>query len=381
MTARFEESELIIDDELVAAGGTADILRCTWPGGTGLYKRYKTDFLSKIDEVALTRLVRWRLGLAQDTRRKLDRSCAWPIASVVRDGRTVGVLMPRTPAGLATSSPGAGDHRCRTLSDLRRLQPDLPADQIRPAIAETLTAFGLTVQVVLWLHEQGVVVNDVQPLNVLINLDIPQVYLVDCDAMVGPWGQVGPPAAPVYFNEIIKDPPGPAVDLAKVAWCMFFTLLDDFSLRQLGPEVQEQIERYSPHTTVDLLVRTASGREDVSRLREPWSERASQWISCGANEVLITDDGWHPVSAKLPLPPPRRSAELPPTVPWRGRQEGTTRTAAPPTVPLQVGRARPPDIRPGQRPARRWPNRRLAIGALVLVGVILAMVAGVNFMP
>lgn len=366
---RVEESRLQTTPVPLAAGGTAEILQCTVAGRPMLYKRYKRDYLPKVEIGALDKLVQWRDGLARGTRQQLDERCAWPTATVHRHGLTVGFLMPATPPGFAV-----GTQPARTVSKLRRSDPDLPPTEVLPATVEALAAFGLHTQTMLWLHDLGVVVNDVQPLNVLVSADGVRVYLVDCDAMLGPWGQVGPPAAPVYFNELIRDPPSPEVDLAKLAWCMFFILLDDFSLRRLGRDVQQQALRYLPKGTVDLLVRTAACDTDVTRLRHLWAEQASSWISCARGGVLILDDGWHQVVAERPGIPVPAQRVLAPTMPLHDNELATVPARAAVTVRTPVRPSDPTESSLGGSRSASG-GRVWAVGVAVLVIAVAAVVS------
>ncbi|WBB93381.1 hypothetical protein [Verrucosispora sp. WMMC514] len=363
---RIDESRLRIFPPPIAAGGTAEILPCELDGRAMLYKRYRTQYLASLNTAALDRLVEWRSMLTDDDRRQLDEWCAWPIAVVYRSSAASGLLMPRTPPGLTT-----GGQPARTLSDLRRLDPDLPHSELQAATVEALTAFGHIAKVMLWLHRYDVVVNDVQPLNVLVSPDHHRIYLVDCDAMIGMWGRVGPPAAPVYFNELISDPPGPASDLAKLAWCIFFVLLDDFALRGLGPDVQRNATQYLQKSTVELLVRSATRRDDVARLQPLWQERASAWITAGESGMLILDTGWFHVTAEQPaLRVPRQAADrvMAPTVPL-GRQSPSPVTA---TVPAPELVWSDPAESPAGGPRRR---RRMLVPVLVAVGVVAVLAA------
>ncbi|HTU80253.1 MAG TPA: hypothetical protein VMF09_16000 [Solirubrobacteraceae bacterium] len=136
-------------------------------------------------------MVAWGRGLAAEERRRLYRSCAWPLASVSSDGAFAGILMQDLrerfelpfvmPSGRVSPVMLALEHVLGPDDYLQqRGRPQRLDTRLRAAIAERIAA------AFAFLHARDVVVSDVSPSNLLIALAGagPEVALIDCDSMV-----------------------------------------------------------------------------------------------------------------------------------------------------------------------------------------------------
>jgi hypothetical protein len=283
-----------IPDGMRFTGGNAKLIECMVNRERWLFKEFNERYRTQVDDRALTRMVEWRLSLTPSERAELDRMCAWPRAVVRRGGKVVGVLLPIAPTRFMRSQVVDGERKQspRSLARLRLLDADLAAHEVDANVPEALACVGLTAHAILWLHEHGVVANDVQPENILVDELCTQVYLVDCDSMIGQgWGKVAPTAAPPYLHEVITAEPGPAVDMAKLAWCLIFILTRDFSLQGLGPEIRTELCRYMNSSTADLILRAARIEHGPTWI-EFWRQRADLWVRACAAGSLVTDAGW-----------------------------------------------------------------------------------------
>jgi hypothetical protein len=141
-----------------------------------------------------------------------------------------------------------------------------------------LRALGHAIEVLLWFHERQVRVNDVHVANILCTQDGRAVYFVDCDAMIGPWGQVARPGAPEYMLQLVPEAanPTPATDMARMGWAILCILLDSPGLQRVDPRHLVRVIRSQPDA--DFLIHaTESGRTPAVPVRE-WRRLAQRWI-------------------------------------------------------------------------------------------------------
>lgn len=352
-----DESELEFDDgEPWATGGNAEIFAVRWRRRPYYYKRYLPELRAAVAVAALERMITWRIELPGAEQQRLDGCCAWP-RIIVRAGTALcGILVPPAPDTFMTR---LGDRRkARSLSGLRLFASNVAEHEVDAHVPEVLAALGHTVQVIRWLHGHDVIVNDVQPENVLVDEGATRVFLVDCDSMVSRhWGgAVAPPTAPEYINGVVTGDPSPSVDLAKLAWCTFLLLLRDFAPRGVDDWVAGAMRRYLTGSTVTLLTEAIGNRVSEPRWDTFWSERAGHWITLGRSGVLVTDAGMRQVTTVAP----RQRAEV--------RTEVRTE---PRTVPNFV---------PAEAPAPQgFPWARVAsyvIPVLIVIGVLILILNG-----
>lgn len=319
-----DESELaMLQDSLrvFADGGNARLVPCRYGGRDYLFKQFRDEYLRDVCPSALDRCVAWRQGLPGNLRRHLDSRTAWPRCVVRQAGQLRGVLMPIAPDPYFRRRPD-GRWTPRTMYDL------LPSLRYRPApLAEKLAVFGHSIKSVLWLHEQGVVVSDLHPDNILCAGDGRGTYLVDCDSMVSleHWGRIAPPAAPDILHEVIPGDPTEVTDLAKLAWLTIAILLDEFGLVSLGSGDRRRLAATVSPAAADLLIASLEGAPDVAawrRLAEQWLDEAEAARQDAAAArlpagVARRSSGWLPSDFRYrpgPAPvllPTRRSAGLP----------------------------------------------------------------------
>lgn len=269
---------------LIEDGGNAVIDWCRYGEDVYLFKRFREEHRNVVDEAALVRLVLWRRSLPPDRRSRLDTFTAWP-RYVVRDGdgRVAGVLIP------------AAGHRFFRATWDGRLTPRglyvLLGVGGRPGVPvpERIRVLARLIGAVRWLHRCGVVVNDLQPENLLYSVDgrDTAVYIVDCDSMVSVrhWGRVAPPAAPDLMTEVLPAGTEPTVeaDLTKLFWLVTRVVLDDPSVTGLGARDEAELFAAVP----------GHSRGHLSALvRDPTD--AAAW------DALV--EAWH---AAPPSPPPQ----------------------------------------------------------------------------
>lgn len=280
----------------IDAGGNAVLTFCTYRGTPYLFKRFTQEHRAQVDEHALLRLIRWRAGLAPDERAGLDAVAAWPRYLVRLGARVDGVLVPPAPPGFFAMSRS----HMRTPRGLTELDGAAPGS---PAPSGTIAVLGHLITVVRDLHERGVVVNDLQPDNVLCAPEPPSpgVYLVDCDSMVSGqhWGQVAAPAAPDLMNEVqpTSQHPTIATDLHKLMWTVVRVLLEEPTQVGLGPSDRALLAAAVPPDSAGLLIHLLGSPGDAVA----WDRLARQWSAVTA-----------PVTARPMLP-------AAPAVPYRRR--------------------------------------------------------------
>ncbi|TDC48821.1 hypothetical protein E1258_27715, partial [Micromonospora sp. KC207] len=201
---------------VILSGGNAVLDWHRHRGHDQLYKRFRPEHRDLIDEGALLRLIRWRWELPAPDRDRLDQLAAWPRYAVRAGGRLTGVLVPPAADRFFTRRRD-GRLTPRPLHGLLGAagRPGAPT-------AVRLAVLGRLIRAVRWLHGRDVVVNDLQPENVLYTLDGPgpAVHLVDCDSMTSErhWGRVAPVTAPDLMAEVVPAnvEPTVATDLTKL---------------------------------------------------------------------------------------------------------------------------------------------------------------------
>lgn len=341
-------------------GGNATLTPCD--DGTTLFKEFADAFRTNVDSDALARLVSWRQDLSESDRDELDGFTAWP-RSVVRDGETAsGLIIPKAPMAFMLDGWSAPAPAARTLATLVR-----PGGGAPPPVPRILGTIGLVVGKMLWLHRHGVIVNDVQPENILVNEDGSRVFLVDCDAMAGAsWGSVAGPAAPEYLRDVLADPfdQSPGTDFAKLAWCLIFLTLDDFAIRTLGDHELARLHNFLPRSTVDLVLAGRDpGNHSPHRIRD-WQAAASMWIRAARYDLVLTDRGlrfW-------------RAEPRPPVAVTGGPEEagngGRARVPLEGVDPAPAGSTGAPLAPYAHGPS---PGRSLALAVVVLLSIIAAV--------
>jgi hypothetical protein len=321
--AFFDAAGVVIEN-----GGNAELRWCRHQGVDHLFKQFSPEHRAVVNERNLLRLVRWRRDLPAAVRERLDALTAWPRAAVQLDGALAGVLITAAGPRYFTRRRD-GNRTPRALTDL--IGAGSPGARVPP---ETFTVLGRLILAVRWLHAHQVIIDDLQPENVLYAVDGPAtgVYVVDCDSMVSPehWDQVGPSAAPDLMHEVqpAGGPATVATDLGKLKWIIVRILLEEPSLTEIGQDsvdrLADAVPRSSRPTLLGLLEQPVDGAA-WEKLGRQWSAMPAPAAERRAPEPAppARPRGWLPAGyAYEPAPgPPVLPARL------RGRGPGALRRA------------------------------------------------------
>jgi hypothetical protein len=316
-------------------GGNARLYFCRYAGEPYLFKDFRPEHRAEVDGPALFRLVDWRTALPPAERGELDRFAAWP-RHVVGSGDLIeGVLIPFAEERfLAVAGPALLGPRGLTELDGAE-EPGLPAP---PA---TVVVLGRLITAVRRLHRHGILINDLQPENVLCAPAGPDlgVYLVDCDSMISGrhWGRVAAPTAPDLMNEVqpTQAIPTPRTDLVKLKWTIVRVLLEVPNQVGLGTDDRAALAAAVPAGTGELLLHLLLADGDTAA----WDQLAARWSN-----------------VRLPLippsrPPSRRGSWLPPDFAYRP-------APGPQVLPARLLPSRFGLVRP-DKPAKPSKRRRL----------------------
>ncbi|MEV0129412.1 hypothetical protein AB0H83_13275 [Dactylosporangium sp. NPDC050688] len=341
--------ELTITARDTYSGGNSSLHSCRLRGRPLLFKEYSPEHLKRVNATALGLLVGWRESLPADDRARLDQATAWPRHRVTDEhGRLHGVLMPAAPARfigrLSWNRPAP-----RTIGGLtRRSELGIVRAGATPAVKRM--AIGRAAEAVLWLHRREVIVNDLQMENILSAADGSAVYLVDCDAMIGPWGAVCPPQAPPYMRDVVPDADNPTVatDLARLSWVAIGLLLDAGpGIVEIPPGALRGLDGGDQYGK--LLTWTADPRGSDAPVTQ-WHELVSAWTGAG-----FADAG---AGAEQPPIEPQQPADAPaPTPPVEPALAGDILYRKPAARPLpRYGLAR-------RRRSHEWLPTRFRVAA------------------
>ncbi|WP_067804362.1 hypothetical protein [Actinomadura formosensis] len=300
-----------------AGGQSTRLTRCVGPdGGEYVFKSYTPEVRESVRPDALAAMTSWRLGLSAADRAELDRRCAWPRA-VVMDGREVqGVLMRPAPVAMfevangrtrTWSLPRHLDALARSEGQARKLGFDYYPAPVKLAV------LGRMLRTMLWLHERGYAVGDLQPRNALFSFDgrAAEVLLVDCDACVPLSGEPAhAPRDPEAWKAPGSGPFGVRTDMFKFAWLVVRSLQENTVSTALDPG---RLRAVMQSRTCDVLVELCAGRhpaDAVALLRD----KASVWPALVTPHALYvqTDDSmrrqWRPDGAPPATAPPATAA-------------------------------------------------------------------------
>jgi hypothetical protein len=252
-------------------GGNSSLRTCSYRGMPLLYKRYHADHLAGLNLAALRGMVEWRERLPADRRARLDEIAAWPRHMAIGPSGLSGVLMAEAAAPFLYRRDGRSG--ARTFSELITFR-SAGSVHAGASLAAKKRAVAQAVQSLLWLHELGVTMVDVQPDNLLSTHDGHRVFFVDCDVAWGPWGRPTRPEAPEYMHSAIPDyaDPGHDTDLARMAWVILWLLTDD----HVGRPVQAGLvdERVEAFLRRRLTERRADGGSKAA-----WLDLARDWAA------------------------------------------------------------------------------------------------------
>jgi hypothetical protein len=231
---------------------------------------------------------------------------------VRRDGLLQGVLLPFAPGEFFYRRQIDGKLIPHILASLIRLKAQ---GTVIPGAPQKVKkhALGHAAEVLLWLHDRGVRVNDLRETNILCRPDGRAVHYVDCDVMMGPWGAVGQVAAPEYLATVLPatlrpartdEPPAREAELARLAWMATWILLDDFSLRTVpgGP-----LTAHIDAADADLLTRSSRGQGDTVS----WRKLAARWTVPWSGTASVPRAREEPVDVPTGAPEPPVRASVP----------------------------------------------------------------------
>lgn len=371
MSLRVQEAELTRDrpDFQVEPGGSAILEPVRYRDGAYLFKRYIDPFREQARVEELERLVAWQPAGDVD-RARLRGFSAWPRHTVWAGGSFLGVLTPVAHPVFRAWQPARRIERPRTLAEL------MSGDRIDAA--DQRNAFSHLIEAVLWFHDRGVVINDLQPQNVLVDRHGGAVLLVDCDSTTGDhWGLVLDVMAPENVQVQVPDfaTPNRRTDLARLAW-MIINATIGMAIVGVSRENHAALTGSVSGRFADFLctvIRT--GRQSPAD-RHTWREMADAWRRPVQARVAV------PVRPVVPPPVPRPSLPTDPLV-YELRAEQLMDEARdlgdlPPDLvidPLRVGVDGWPDPVPADTPAAPQPGRMFArLAPLVAASVTVVLI-------
>ena len=299
-------SDLTLSPSGYQPGGfSTRICRAAGAGGQrlGLYKEYTPDKRRELNVPGLEFLVRWRQDLLPADRKFVDSFCAYPRVIVFDGLDVVGILMNEAPAAFLHMRPAKEPQprQADVLGRRRDMAREPEVSYFEPP--HKLALLGVLLERLIWLHDQHLVIGDLQPSNILVTVgtDIREVYLIDCDSFWLGDLHAFPPHAPYMWN-VGRHDCSPATDLAKFARLVARATCEDFSIGHFpGEELRErlpsqhvrQLERMwsvDPSFTTEKLrgmahswtnlVRSAPGRPPTMYL---WTDSAgrTRWYPPG----------------------------------------------------------------------------------------------------
>ncbi|TDD94651.1 hypothetical protein [Actinomadura rubrisoli] len=361
--------QLVLSGTSVPGGGQATkLVECIAPdGGAYLFKSYTPDVRASVALKPLDAMVAWRLDLSDADRAELDVRCAWPRALVMEGEAVQGVLIRPAPDTMTDVivHKGTSRPRPRHLSALAR--PAAQADKLglryyeAPVKLAVLARFCGTM---LWLHERGYAVGDLQPLNAMFSYEAhtADVMLIDCDACAPLTGRPALlPQDPEIWKTPTPEPFGVRTDLYKFAWMVVRCLQENLECPAPDPD---RLRSLMQTRTLDTLVGLCAGH-DVPGAGLLLRDKASAWPAMVTPNALYvqTDESmrrlWLPEGAVPPAPAQPWAQDL-------GGGADLTSTARPRRAPS-----------PAPAPSGEGVPARLVVAVLVVL-LIAAVLAFLN---
>ncbi|MEV6341532.1 hypothetical protein AB0M12_43290 [Nocardia vinacea] len=254
----------IVGDFPLGEGGSAQVWRCTTPDEVSVaFKRYDRDTVRQLQPEVLRELVGWPHRLDQDDRKRLLELCAWPHAVVVENHTVVGTLMPLAPREFFFESHTGPQPRAFTrvavrVSDAQKRRHtyfDFP---------HKIARLGQLLVDLQFLHDNDIVVGDLQPNNILTTDARPvdgivsaHNYFLDCDSFL-----IGGRGATPRLDPLPWRPPYPVqqftatTDLFKFALLVIRCLAEDLAANQLDYRQYAQLLPSGDFQKVDRLLTT-----------------------------------------------------------------------------------------------------------------------------
>jgi hypothetical protein len=164
---------------VLGSGGQGTVYAVAGPAA------YK-EFSVPVNATTLAAMVAFRDALPPDLARRIGEVAAWPTTIVERDGRPCGFLMRQAPAEFETDLkfPSGRSRRLARLELLLNDETYLAARDVRIDDRFRLAMLRDTARAIELFHNQGVVVGDLSPNNLLFARDRrPRCFFLDCDGM------------------------------------------------------------------------------------------------------------------------------------------------------------------------------------------------------
>jgi hypothetical protein len=162
-------------------GGTQGTVYALQRDPSLAFKRYKNA--TNVDEITLSALVGWLVGLTPTERALLQDTTAWPRALVREGQRVVGIVMARAPARFAYVCPD-GTSAPTTLA--HAITPDRPHVRQNipiPSQTERLLLAHSLCRLLAIFERNGLLFLDLSSKNIRWSLKPkPEIFLLDCDS-------------------------------------------------------------------------------------------------------------------------------------------------------------------------------------------------------
>ncbi|WP_433593161.1 hypothetical protein [Nocardia sp. CA-145437] len=263
-------------------GGAAEIWRCTVPDRDRMvFKRFRDEARADLDGDRLRQLVAWPRRLAAEDRERLLARCAWPSAVVTDGAEVVGVVLPEAPA-LYFHHAGSG---WKPRHFTRLAVPEQVAHRRGFEYYDfphKLARLGRLLGDLDFLHDNGIVIGDLQPNNILVTSAVPagqtvvtQNYFLDCDSFLIDGRSAMPnldplPWRPPYTND---DGFTATTDLFKFALLAIRCLAEDLAADRIDYQRFGQLVPVSDFGTLDALLTSptpALTSADLRSLARAW---------------------------------------------------------------------------------------------------------------
>ncbi|MEU1207490.1 hypothetical protein [Nocardia sp. NPDC005825] len=263
-------------------GGAAEIWRCTVPDRDHLvFKRFRDEARADLDGDRLRQLVAWPRRLAPEDRERLLARCAWPSAVVTDGAEIVGVVLPEAPAGYF-HNPGSG---WKPRHFTRLAVPEQVATRRGFEYYDfphKLARLGRLLGDLDFLHDNGIVIGDLQPNNILVTGAAPagqpvvtDNYFLDCDSFLIDGHSAMPNLDPLPWRPQYANGDGftPTTDLFKFALLAIRCLAEDLAADRIDYGRFGQLLPMSDFEAIDALLTSpapALTSADLRSLARAW---------------------------------------------------------------------------------------------------------------
>ena len=222
MTARMELGGLVLGPELtLKKGGQGRIILVERPRDTDghrmIFKRYRPEWLARLDERALDALGDLPAHAGPDAVWLRERT-AWPQTLITEGGRVIGFLMREIPPEFSFDhiSPSGVTRTTAEYAFLLNEDRYLRDIGLMVSDQDRLTLLADVADSLARLHRLGAAVGDFSPKNMLFDLTRHRTFYLDCDSMRLHGADVLPQAhTPDWDLPPGEEPATPAADMLK----------------------------------------------------------------------------------------------------------------------------------------------------------------------